>query len=116
MKLPNKNAANIIDTPGAVNEMLMLSPFIVGINPKTNRITPTIPPNNAIKEGTASTGFPKRVELMTFEKFIIFPDFLKQISRIKLYIFIISFTLKSMHRKPWESPAPPPSCLIGAHT
>jgi len=80
MKLPSKNAANIIAIPGAANEVLTLSPFTVGINPKPNRITPTIPPNNASKKGVASTGFSKRVQLITFEEFLSFPDFLKQIS------------------------------------
>jgi len=98
MKPPNKNATKIMDIPGAVNEMLTLSPFRVGIIPKTNRITPTIPPNNAIKEGAASIGFSKRVQLIIFEEFI-FPDFLKQISWSQLYIFIQSFTLNSMHER-----------------
>lgn len=79
MKPPNRNATNIIAIPGAVNDTFKLSPFRVGIIPKTNRITPTIPPNNAIKEGAASTGFSKRNQLKIFEEFFSFPDFLNQI-------------------------------------
>jgi hypothetical protein len=59
IKPTNKKATNIIVIPGAVNDVLTLPPFTVGIIPKTSRITPTIPPNNATIEGAASTGFSK---------------------------------------------------------
>ena len=80
MKPANKNAANIIAIPGAANDVLTLSPFRIGIIPKTSRIKPTIAPNNAIKAGIASTGFSKWIQLIDFEKFFSFPDFLKHIS------------------------------------
>jgi hypothetical protein len=94
MKLANKNATNIIAVPGAVNDMLTLSPFAVGITPKTSRITPTIPPINAIMVGAASTDFSKRIQIVTFGEFFRFPDFLKRISWSQLYFHSIIYLKK----------------------
>jgi hypothetical protein len=85
MKLASKKATKIIAIPGAVNDVSTPSPCILGINPKINKMTPTIPPNNAIMAGTASTGLSKRVQL-NLEGFPCFPDLLKQISWSQLYV------------------------------